>query len=165
MKLPVCLAICMSQASLAAPAAARERAPTAAQAELYGSAEDAAQPWHRGWADARVAGDLVFVSGVVVAVDRSQAEASVQLAFEKAFEKISSLLGQAGAGLSQVVDITVYMTDVDAQLDAFDNARLKAMQRPYAASTVVQVTRLIPKDGLAEIKVVARIPPPDTHSP
>jgi enamine deaminase RidA (YjgF/YER057c/UK114 family) len=107
--------------------------------------------WHQGWADAVVAGDLVFVSGVV-AGDKGGIEAG----FDRVFARIASTLEKAGASLDDVVDLTVYLTDVDTQLEPLTRARLRHMRPPYAASTVVQVERLIPPDGIAEIRATAR---------
>lgn len=111
--------------------------------------------WHAGWSDATVSHGTVYVSGIVVGSKHAASDRDVELAFDQAFSRMKRTLEAAGAGMEDVADITVYMVDVQAHLPALDKARLKAMRPPYAASTVVQVSRLIPDDAIAEIRAVA----------
>ena len=112
--------------------------------------------WHAGWSDALVSGDLVYVSGVVVSLGDGKTPLTTEQAFERGFAHLKRVLDTAGSSLNDVLEYTVYMTDIDAQLPVLDRVRLKNTQPPYAASTVVQVSRLAVPEGIAEIKVVAR---------
>lgn len=146
--------------SFAEPAAGRETASpheTAAGSEqaIYMSAAAAAEPWHEGWADARRSGDLVFVSGVIVAPDPAD-PVNLERAFSRAFGRIEQTLLASGSSMAGIVDITAFLTDVTRQTEALNRARLGFMQPPFAASTVVQVARLIPTEAIGEIRVVAR---------
>jgi enamine deaminase RidA (YjgF/YER057c/UK114 family) len=126
--------------------------------EIYADASSRDEPWHLGWADAVVSGEFVFVSGVIASLVGDETAADLEAAFDRAFGRIGGLLVQSGADWAHVVEMTAYMTDVDTQLAPFGKARLKCMRPPYAASTVVEVSRLIPPRGQAEIRVTAHRP-------
>ena len=123
--------------------------------------------WHAGWSDATVSHGTVYLSGIVVGAKHAASDRDVELASDQAFSRMKRTLESAGAAMDDVADITVYMVDVQAHLPALDKARLKAMRPPYAASTVVQVSRLIPDGAIAEIRAVAhpRSPADDYKEP
>ena len=108
--------------------------------------------WQAGWADARISGDLVYVSGVIVAPVADD-PANLQLAFAR----IEKTLSLSGSSIDGIVEITAYLTDVTSQTPALDKARLAIMRPLFAASTVVQVVRLIPDNAIGKIRVVARV--------
>jgi len=107
-----------------------------------------------GYADAVVAGDMIYLSGIVVG--KAPDETSLETGFERAFRRIGAILERAGAGFGDIVDMTSYHTDVVGQIDAMSAAQKKLLGSPPPAWTAVQVVRLLPDDGIAEIKVVAR---------
>jgi enamine deaminase RidA (YjgF/YER057c/UK114 family) len=106
-----------------------------------------------GYSDAVIAGDLVFLSGVVVAQRPGE---ELEAAFERAYRTIGALEDRAGSGWDDVVDMTSYHTDVAAQFEAMAAAHKRFVSAPYPAWTAIDVDRLIPERGIAEIKVVAR---------
>jgi enamine deaminase RidA (YjgF/YER057c/UK114 family) len=126
--------------------------------DVYADEATRDEPWHLGWADAVVSGEFVFVSGVIASLEEGETARDLEASFGRAFDRIGRLLEKAGTRWDHVVEITAYMTDVDAQLPAFGAVRLRHMRPPYAASTVVQVTRLIPPRAQAEIRVTAHRP-------
>ena len=63
----------------------------------------------------------------------------------------------SGSSIDGIVEITAYLTDVTSQTPALDKARLAIMRPLFAASTVVQVVRLIPDNAIGKIRVVARV--------
>lgn len=108
-----------------------------------------------GYADAVVAGDTVYLSGVVVGQREGE---SLEAAYERAYRRIGTILQRAGVGWDDVVDITSYHTDVTAQMDAIVAVQRRYIRPPFPAWTAIDVDRLIPDRGITEIKIVARRP-------
>ena len=108
-----------------------------------------------GFADAIVVGDTVYVSGVVAGIRED--ESDLKLAYQRAFERIGATLKRAGATWDDVVDITSFHTDLTTQMPAMVAVKKKYVKPPFPAWTAIQVSRLIPNNGLTEIKVVAKV--------
>lgn len=109
-----------------------------------------------GYADAIVAGDTIYLSGVVAGV--RPGETDLTLAYERAFTKIGDVLKRSGATWDDVVDITSYHTDLTTQMPAIVAVKKKYMRSPPPAWTAIGVSRLIPNSGITEIKMVAKLP-------
>ncbi|MFN3944788.1 MAG: Rid family hydrolase [Allosphingosinicella sp.] len=107
-----------------------------------------------GYSDAVIAGDLVFVSGVVVGL--APGESDLGPAYERAYRQIGAILARAGSSWDDVVDMTSYHTDVAAQLEPMSVVHKSFVSAPYPAWTAIDVDRLVPEGGITEIKVVAR---------
>lgn len=110
------------------------------------------QAW--GFADAVVRGDSVYLSGVVV--ERRASDADLEAAYQRAFDAIGRILARAGVGWGDVVDITSFHTDLEHQMPAMVAVKNRFIHAPFPAWTAVQVARLIPENGITEIKIVAR---------
>jgi|SRR5579872_1720849 len=110
-----------------------------------------------GFADAVVAGDTVYLSGVVAGV--REGETDLKSAYERAFERIGTALQRAGASWDDVVDITTFHTDLTTQMPAISAVKNKYVKPPFPAWTAIQVARLVPNNGITEIKIVAKISP------
>ena len=108
-----------------------------------------------GFADAIVVGDTVYVSGVVAGIRED--ESDLKLGYERAFERIGATLKRAGATWDDVVDITSFHTDLTTQMPAMVAVKKKYVKPPFPAWTAIQVSRLIPNNGLTEIKIVAKV--------
>lgn len=113
-----------------------------------------------GYADAVVAGDTIYLSGIVVGQREGE---TLEAAYERAYARIGRILRRAGAGWDDVVDITSYHTDVTAQMDAITAVHRRHVTAPFPAWTAIQVVRLIPDRGITEIKIVARRPVAQTR--
>jgi enamine deaminase RidA (YjgF/YER057c/UK114 family) len=109
-----------------------------------------------GYADAVVAGDTIYLSGVVAGL--RPGETDLQVAYERAFRHIGKILERAGASWNDVVDITSFHTDLKSQMPAILAVKNKYVHAPPPAWTAIQVVRLIPDAGITEIKVVAKLP-------
>jgi enamine deaminase RidA (YjgF/YER057c/UK114 family) len=109
-----------------------------------------------GYADAVITGDTIYLSGVVAGL--RDGETDMEVAYSRAFERIGEILRRAGASWDDVVDITSFHTDVTAQMPAIVAVKNRYVKAPFPAWTAIQVTRLIPPNGLTEIKVVAKLP-------
>lgn len=150
----VALALAVASASTDATAGARQEAKTFMPSDpaMLKIWED----W--GFSDAIVTGDTVYLSGVVAGV--REGETDLQLAYTRAFERIGETLKRAGASWDDVVDITSFHTDLTTQMPAIVAVKKNYVKAPFPAWTAIQVSRLIPSNGITEIKVVAKLKKP-----
>ena len=65
------------------------------------------------------------------------------------------MLARAGAGLRDVVQVTIYLTDIARDFTAFSAVRNKVLGDPAPASTLVEVSRLAEDGCLVEISAIA----------
>ena len=138
---------------IAAPAHAGSRAEaTVLMSPDPASAKSQAE-W--GYADAVVSGDMIYLSGVVAGV--RPGETDLTTAYERAFARIGAILQSAGASWDDVIDITSFHTDLTTQMPAIVAVKTRYVKPPFPAWTAIQVSRLIPSNGITEIKIVARI--------
>lgn len=107
-----------------------------------------------GFSDAIVTGDTIYLSGVVVGV--RDGETDLRIAYTRAFERIGETLKRVGASWDDVVDITSFHTDLTTQMPAMVAVKNTYIKAPFPAWTAIQVARLIPSNGITEIKIVAR---------
>jgi enamine deaminase RidA (YjgF/YER057c/UK114 family) len=108
-----------------------------------------------GFSDAIVTGDTIYLSGVVAGV--RDGETDLRLAYTRAFERISEILKNAGATWDDVVEITSFHTDLTTQMPAMVAVKKNYVKPPFPAWTAIQVSRLIPTNGITEIKIVAKL--------
>jgi enamine deaminase RidA (YjgF/YER057c/UK114 family) len=139
-------------ALLAAPAAALP----AGSVLMSENPQERAFQERYGYADAVIAGDMVYLSGVVVGLAPGEVDPSA--AYERAFKRIGAILARAGVGWADVVEITSFHTDVKAQLDPMAAVKNRYIKPPFPAWTAISVSRLLPDTGITEIKVIARRP-------
>ncbi len=111
------------------------------------------QEW--GFSDAIVTGDTVYLSGVVAGV--RDGETDLKVDYTRAFERIGDILKRAGASWDDVVDITSFHTDLITQMPAIVAVKNSYVKPPFPAWTAIQVSRLIPSNGITEIKIVAKL--------
>jgi enamine deaminase RidA (YjgF/YER057c/UK114 family) len=109
-----------------------------------------------GFADAIVTGDIIYMSGAVAGL--RPGETDLKLAYDRAFQRIGATLQRAGASWDDVVDITSFHTDLKTQMPAIVAVKNQYVKRPAPAWTAIQVVRLIPDNGITEIKIVAKLP-------
>ncbi|MGU3538095.1 RidA family protein [Methylobacterium sp. A54F] len=104
-------------------------------------------------------GDLLFVSGQVGSRDDGSPEPDFGAQVRLAFERLNAVLEAAGCSFGDVVDVTTFHTDPEAQFETVMAVRDAVIgEPPYPNWTAVGVTWLA---GFAfEIKVIARIPEP-----
>jgi enamine deaminase RidA (YjgF/YER057c/UK114 family) len=137
---------------IATPAAARDKAdvlmPTDPKALAFQN--------DVGYADAVRAGDTLYLSGVVAGP--APGEQGLVPAYERAFAHIASILKRAGASWDDVVDITTYHMNVDAELPDLTVVKNRYVKAPFPTWTVIQVARLYEPSVVTEIKVTAYKP-------
>jgi 2-iminobutanoate/2-iminopropanoate deaminase len=111
------------------------------------------------YTDAVVAGDLLFVSGLI-GVDRHGALVGgddVVAQARQVFANMRAVLDEAGCSFEDVVKVTVYLTDVDDR-PKINPVRQEVFGDARPASTLVEVSRLAVPGAKVEIEAVALIP-------
>lgn len=154
------------QIPLAALAAAAVQAPPAPSAPPFARAPDkVVMPTHPenlklftewGFAEAVIDGDRIYLSGVVAGLRPGESDQAA--AFDRAFKIVGDVLTRSGSSWDGVVEMTTFHTDIKAQLDAFVAVKHRYVRAPFPAWTAIDIDRLVPDNGLVEIKVVARRP-------
>ncbi|HYD36941.1 MAG TPA: Rid family hydrolase [Allosphingosinicella sp.] len=150
--LPLLLSVAAAIVPAAAAGAGERQRSTVLMSEDEGSRRFQ-EEW--GYSDAVVAGDTIYLSGIVVGQREGEA---LEAAYDRTYRQIGAILARAGASWDDVVDITSFHTDVTAQMPAIVAAHKKYVKAPYPAWTAIDVDRLIPDRGITEIKIVARRP-------
>jgi enamine deaminase RidA (YjgF/YER057c/UK114 family) len=109
-----------------------------------------------GYADAVIDGDRVWLSGVVAGLRPGETMADAEVAYDRAFKRIAEVLERSGSGFDGVVEMTTFHTDLPAQIETFKEVKHRYIREPFPAWTAIDVDRLVPDNGLVEIKLVAR---------
>ncbi len=119
-------------------------------------------PWEKeyGYSQAVKVGDTIYVSGQVSHDDEGNilGEGSMEVQMRAAYANIAKVLVQYGATMDNVVDETLFVTDIDTAFPA----RVKMKQEifsgsPVLASTIVQIQRLAFPQLMIEIRCTARV--------
>ena len=108
-----------------------------------------------GWADAVVAGDTVYVSGIIAFT--APTDKGLEDAYERAFKRLGNVLERAGASWADVVEVRSFHTDVNAQIEAMAAVKRRYRPAPDPAWTAVGTSGLLSPTGITEIALVARI--------
>jgi enamine deaminase RidA (YjgF/YER057c/UK114 family) len=147
----IALALLIASTSTASLAGARS------DAKVLMSPDPAALKFEQDWgfSDAIVTGDTVYLSGVVAGV--REGETDLRLGYTRAFERIGEILKNAGASWDDVVEITSFHTDLTTQMPAIVAVKNIYVKPPFPAWTAIQVSRLIPSNGITEIRIVAKL--------
>ncbi|MGH1424966.1 MAG: RidA family protein [Pseudooceanicola sp.] len=102
-------------------------------------------------------GDLLFCSGHVGSREDGTPEPEYGQQVDLAFRNLVGTLSEAGCTLDDVIDVTTFHTDPEAQFDILMEVRDRYVKGPdYPNWTAVGVSWLAGFDF--EIKVIARIP-------
>ena len=144
---------------IAAAAAAAQPAGGARQQATVVMPEDARQRQMQeqiGWADAVVSNGIVYVSGVPAFL--APGETDTEKAYTRAFEALGATLKRAGVSWDDVVSLTTYHTDVNAQLETFAKVKSRYMKSPPPAWSAIGTNGLLQPGGLVEIALVAHVP-------
>ena len=102
-------------------------------------------------------GDLLFVSGQVGGRDDGSPEPVFEDQVRRAFANLKAVLAAAGCTFDDVIDVTTFHTDPEAQFETIMRVRdAEIGAPPYPNWTAVGVNWLAGFDF--EIKAIARIP-------
>lgn len=129
------------------------QARTDASVVMPANARQAAEQDRLGYASAVIAGDMIYLSGVIAW--QAKPDEPMKTAYERAFRQMGASLERAGAGWADVVDMTSYHTDANAQIEALAAVKKRFIAAPHPAWTAVQVAGLLGQRGITEIKIVA----------
>jgi len=119
-------------------------------------------PWESeyGYSQAVKIGDTIYLSGQVSHDDEGNilGEGDMEVQMRAAYANIGKVLAQYGATMENVVDETLFVTDIDAAFPA----RVKMKEEvfsgaPVVASTIVQIQRLAFPELMVEIRCVAKV--------
>ena len=106
-------------------------------------------------------GNALYLSGQVGVDARGVAGADLPAQIELAYANIQRVLAQFGATLDDVVDETLFITDMQellAQVEAIYAKRQQAYGKtPEVCQTVVQVSALLLPELKVEIKCIAQL--------
>ena len=109
-----------------------------------------------GWADAVVSNGVVHVSGVPAYL--APGETDTEKAYVRAFEKLGKTLQRAGVSWDDVVSMTTYHTDVNAQIETFAKVKARYIKGPPPAWSAIGTNGLLQPGGLVEIALIAHVP-------
>lgn len=109
-----------------------------------------------GFAEAVIDGERVWLSGVVAGLRKGESLADSEAAYDRAWKMLGDVLERSGSSYDGVIDITTFHTDLPAQFDGFRKVKDRYIREPFPAWTAIDIDRLVPDDGLVEIKLVAR---------
>ena len=109
-----------------------------------------------GWADAVVSNGVVSLSGVPAYL--APGETDTEKAYVRAFDAIARTLKRAGVTWDDVVELTTYHTDVNAQIETFAKVKSRYIKSPPPAWSAIGTNGLLQPGGLVEISVVAHVP-------
>lgn len=105
------------------------------------------------------AGGLVFLSGQLSLDEKGMVvgKGSVEAQMRQAYANVAKVLQQFTLTMNDVLEETIYVTDMPPALIAGPKVRREVYaEHPAVASTLVQVQRLPFADALVEIRIVAK---------
>jgi len=121
-----------------------------------------------GYSEAASVGDLVAVAGQVAAEDVLARAPGFIDQFGSAVERFAEALRTAGAAPANVLQVRIFVTDMDAYRQARREVSpvfSAALAGHYPAATLVEVSRLVDERATVEIEGLARrqrtLPPAD----
>ena len=110
------------------------------------------------YTDAVRAGELLFVSGCVPVDGEGRiVPGDVVAQTRQVFANIEAVLQAAGAGVGDVVKLTVFLVDIDDR-PAVNTVRQAIFGDVRPASTLVEVSKLAVPGARIEIEAVALLP-------
>ncbi len=136
------------------PAAAGAQGRTEQNVLMSTNAEARADQEQYGYNDAVIAGDLIFLSGIVAG--QAPGETNLTPAYERVFRIIGRILERAGANYGDIVDVTSFHTDITTQIAEYSEVQKRFLGSPPPAWTAIDIDRLLPDGGITEVKIVAR---------
>jgi 2-iminobutanoate/2-iminopropanoate deaminase len=103
-------------------------------------------------------GTLLFLAGHTASQPRPDADlGNFETQFKATFDKIKNTLKQAGAGVDDIVSMSVFLTDL-RYIPEFTKLSKGLFQKNYPAVTFVEVSHLARPQSLMEIQPIAAVP-------
>lgn len=113
-----------------------------------------------GYQQAVKVGDTIYLSGQVSHDETGEIVGAkdMEAQMRQAYANIKKLLSEYGAGLENIVDEVLFVTDMETAYAAAVKCRKEIYSGvPATASTIVQIERLALPEFLIEIKCVAKV--------
>lgn len=114
-----------------------------------------------GFVQGAKAGGVVFLSGQLGLDEKGMVvgKGSMDAQMRQAYANVAKVLRQFNLTMNDVLEETIYVTDMPLALTAGPKVRRDVYaEHPAVASTLVQVQRLAFADALVEIHIVAKAP-------
>lgn len=104
------------------------------------------------------AGGLLFISGQAGAAEDGRIVAGGFLAQgRQAFANLRRALEAGGAGLKDVIKVTIFVTDM-GHFDDVVALRREFFSMPYPADTIAEIKALYTPEAMIEIEAIAEVP-------
>ena len=119
-------------------------------------------PWEKeyGYSQAIKVRDTIYVSGQVSHDEKGKVvgHGDMEAQMRTAYSNIKNILSQYGATMENLVEETLFVTDMDSAFAAATKCRKDVFDaNPNIASTIVQIQRLAFPQLMIEIKCIARV--------
>jgi len=111
-----------------------------------------------GYAPATRAQGLVFVSGQVGLTEAGEVPADPETQVTLAFENLKAVLGAAGCGFEDLLEITSFHVDMHKHIAVVQAVKARYIHPPFTAWTAVGVSDLAVPGLIFEIRAVAKAP-------
>ncbi|HYD07028.1 MAG TPA: RidA family protein [Reyranella sp.] len=117
---------------------------------------DVPEPPPERWSNCLVADGIAYVSGMVARGAPNLEKLDEYEQSKVIFGKIKGMLEAAGGKMSDVVKVTIYVTNIQNNTKVW-KARAEYFTGNFPASTLVQVAALASPEILVEIEAIAHI--------
>ena len=101
---------------------------------------------------------LLLCSGIIGTGQDGKVPEDIREEFDNAWSGVISLLEEAGADASHIVEYTSYHVGLQANMAAFMEVRDKYLREPWPAWTAIAITELAVLGAHVEIRVTAKLP-------
>ena len=102
-----------------------------------------------------ISGNHVFLTGVTGSLPDGSMPEAAEDQFRSAFDKIGSVLAEAGLSHDAIVEMTTYHVRIHEHFDLFNEIRCEYVSEPFPAWTAVEVASLRRTGAIVEIRVIA----------
>jgi len=101
-------------------------------------------------------GDQLFLSGMTAGDNKGGVlgDGSAKDQSRQCLNKIKALVEEAGGTLSDIVKLTIYLTDINHRID-FGEVRKEYFSGIMPCSTLIEVSRFVQPDLVIEIDAIA----------
>jgi 2-iminobutanoate/2-iminopropanoate deaminase len=119
-------------------------------------------PWEDGYgySQAVKVGDTIYIAGQVSHDENAKilGVGDMEIQMREAYGNMQKTLDQYGATMDNLVDETLFVTNMDAAFEAAVKVRREVFSGfPRVASTIVEIQRLAFPELMIEIKATARV--------
>ena len=118
----------------------------------------ALQSYYDDWrmSPGHMSGDHLFLTGFTGANADGSLSADPETQMRNAFEKVGSVLIEAGLDFGSLVEMTTYHVGLKDHLELFKSVRADYVREPYPAWTAIEVAGFVREGAIVEIRAIAR---------